>query len=67
MKTNVGTVDKVIRILLGIALLAYAFMGQAPMRWIGLIGVVPLVTALAGFCPLYKILGLNTCPRSSKP
>ena len=67
MKTNVGTADKVFRIVLGIALLVYAVLGQAPMRWIGLIGVIPLVTALMGFCPLYTLLGLNTCPMKSKP
>lgn len=59
MKCNVGTVDKVIRIILGLALISLVFVGpQTPWGWIGLI---PLVTGLVGFCPLYALLGLNTC------
>ena len=56
---NVGTVDKVIRIILGLVLLALVFVGpQTPWGWIG---VIPLVTGLIGFCPLYSVLGMNTC------
>jgi len=59
MKCNVGTIDKVIRIILGIVLISLVFVGpQTPWGWIGLI---PLVTGLVGFCPLYALLGLNTC------
>ena len=61
---NVGTVDRVVRVILGVALLAMVFVGpQTPWGWIGL---VPLVTALIGFCPAYKILGLNTCPLTTR-
>ena len=57
---NVGTVDKVIRIILGLVLLALVFVGpQTPWGWIG---IIPLVTGLIGFCPLYSVLGINTCP-----
>lgn len=56
---NVGNVDKVIRILLGLVLIALVFVGpQTPWGWIG---IVPLATGLIGFCPLYSILGINTC------
>ena len=57
---NVGGIDKVLRIVVGLVLIALVFVGpQTPWGWIGL---VPLVTGLIGFCPLYKIIGLNTCP-----
>ena len=59
MMKNVGTVDKVIRIILGLVLLALVFVGpQTPWGWIG---IIPLATGLIGFCPLYSILGMNTC------
>jgi hypothetical protein len=62
MKQNVGSMDRVLRVVLGLALLAYYFLGQGSMRWIGLIGLVPLITAALGTCPLYSILGISTCP-----
>jgi len=56
---NEGLIDRLVRIMLGAVLLALAFVGpQTP--W-GLIGVVPLVTGLVGFCPLYRLVGINTC------
>jgi len=62
MKTNVGTVDKGLRIVLGISLLSLVFLLKTDTRWFGLIGLVPLLTGLINFCPLYSLLGLNTCP-----
>jgi DUF2892 family protein len=65
MTTNVGTIDRILRIVIGIALIAFAlgFIAPgAPYAWIGWIGVVPLLTALVGSCPLYRIVGLSTCP-----
>lgn len=60
---NVGPVDRVIRVILGIALLAFFFLvPESPWHWAGLIGIVPLLTAAIGSCPLYTILGLSTCP-----
>jgi hypothetical protein len=53
-----------VRIVLGAGLLALVFLGpQTP--W-GFVGVVPLVTGLVGFCPLYRLLGLSTCPVAAK-
>ena len=59
MKKNVGMIDRVLRVVVGAGLLSLAFAGpQTP--W-GYIGIVPLVTALAGICPAYSIFGINTC------
>jgi len=61
---NVGGIDKYLRIAVGIVLIALVFVGpQSPLGWIG---VVPLVTGLLGFCPLYKLFGLNSCSISHK-
>jgi hypothetical protein len=65
MTTNVGTIDRIARIVVGIALIAFALGFIAPgtpSAWIGWIGVVPLLTALVGSCPLYSMIGLSTCP-----
>lgn len=63
MNRNVGTVDRIIRIIIGLALLWYALLA-APTgyNWVGWIGIIPLATALIGFCPLYTVLGIRTCP-----
>lgn len=64
MKTNEGNIDRILRIIVGAALIAIVFVGpQTPWGWIGL---VPLITGLVGFCPLYAILGINSCPVKSK-
>ena len=62
--TNEGTLDRAVRILAGIALLSLAVVG--PKSMLGLIGIVPLVTGVIGFCPLYRLLGLSTCPIPAK-
>jgi hypothetical protein len=62
MTTNVGSIDRVLRVIVGLALLAFAFMSASPYAWLGYIGVVPLLTAAIGSCPLYSLLGLSTCP-----
>ncbi|WP_019677409.1 YgaP family membrane protein [Arsukibacterium perlucidum] len=59
MKKNVGGIDKVIRIIAGVVLIALAATGTVGL-W-GWIGVVPLLTGLFNFCPLYSVLGMKTC------
>ena len=61
MNKNVGTIDKGLRIVVGLALLAYAIWGTSNYTWVGWLGVIPLVTAAIGWCPPYAILGINTC------
>lgn len=62
-KTNVGTIDRVIRAIIGIAALAAFFLlPEAGWRWWLLLGIVPLATAVMSSCPIYTILGLSTCP-----
>lgn len=63
---NVGTIDKVARIVVGAALIALTFVGPftATLYPWGLIGIVPLVTGLIGWCPAYSILGIRTCKTS---
>ena len=63
MKTNVGGADKILRIVAGIALLAWAVFGGPVWAWIG---IVPLATGLLGWCPAYTLVGMNTCPLSTK-
>ncbi len=58
MTANIGNTDRIIRIVVGIALIAWAVMGGPVWAWIG---VLPLVTGLVRICPAYSILGMNTC------
>lgn len=60
MKANVGGIDKILRVIVGLVLIGLAATGMVGV-W-GWIGVVPLLTGLIGWCPLYPLLGLNTCP-----
>ena len=60
MKTNEGTIDRALRIIAGLALIALAATGTVGV-W-GWIGLVPLATGLIGWCPAYTLLGINTCP-----
>lgn len=64
MKVNEGKLDRVLRVIAGLALLSLVFVGPQTM-W-GLIGIVPLLTGVVGYCPLYRVFGFNTCPLSSK-
>ncbi|MBT9539046.1 DUF2892 domain-containing protein [Thiobacillus sp.] len=63
MSCNVGSTDRIIRILAGLALIAWALMGGPAWAWIG---VVPLATGLFKFCPVYPLLGMNTCGTNKK-
>lgn len=59
MKCNEGSIDRIIRVIVGLVLIALVFVGpQTPWGWIG---VVPLLTGLIGWCPAYTLFGLNTC------
>ena len=60
MKSNVGGIDKILRIVVGLGLIGATVAGILP-AW-GYIGIVPLATGLMGWCPLYPLIGLNTCP-----
>lgn len=60
MKANVGGWDRGLRIAVGLLLVALAATGIA--GWWGWLGVIPLLTGLVRFCPLYSVMGLNTCP-----
>ncbi len=60
MKINEGGLDRAVRIVAGAALVALAATGKVGI-W-GYIGIVPLLTGLAGVCPAYMLLGINTCP-----
>ena len=64
MKANVGTIDRVLRIAAGLVLIGLAASGTVGM-W-GYIGVVPLLTGLFRFCPVYPLIGLNTCPMEKR-
>ena len=63
MPVNMGTIDQYVRIVLGLALIAYAFQNGLDIQgwhWVGLLGVVPLATAFFKSCPLYTALGIST-------
>jgi Protein of unknown function (DUF2892) len=63
-KTNEGTIDRALRIIVGLGLLVWFFVDQGTGFWhyAKLIGIVPLLTGLVGTCPVYSMLGLSTCP-----
>ncbi len=60
MSKNEGTIDRTLRVILGLVLLSLVFVG--PQTLWGLIGIVPLATGLIGNCPIYSVLGISTCP-----
>ena len=63
MTTNEGKTDRVIRVVVGLALIAMVFIGpQSPWGWIG---AVLVLTGLVGYCPLYGVFGINTCKLKS--
>ena len=61
---NVGGIDRILRIVVGLVLVGLAATGS--VGWWGWIGVVPLLTGLVGACPAYTLLGMNTCPMKNK-
>ena len=58
---NVGSIDKVVRFILGLILLSLFFFMKGNLKYLGLIGLVPILTATISFCPLYSIFGIKTC------
>ncbi|CAA0089961.1 Uncharacterised protein [Starkeya nomas] len=62
MTRNLGTTDRLLRVIIGLALLSLLVLLEGNLRWLGLVGLVPLLTAAIGNCPLYSIVGINTCP-----
>ena len=60
MKQNVGRVDRWIRIGIGVVLLSLVVFLSGGIRWIGLIGLIPLITGLVGYCPIYSLLKIKT-------
>ncbi|CAN1569227.1 Protein of unknown function DUF2892 [Paracoccaceae bacterium] len=62
--TNEGTIDRALRVAVGVALIVWFFLDQGQGFWhyAKLIGAVPILTGLIGWCPLYSILGVSTCP-----
>jgi len=60
MLTNESSIDRALRVVIGLVVLSLVVVGPKTM-W-GLVGLVPLLTGLVGFCPLYRLLGLSTCP-----
>lgn len=64
MSNNECGIDRVFRVIVGLALLAMVFVGpKTPWGWLGL---VPLATGIVGFCPLYRLLGISTCQLPSR-
>lgn len=61
MKKNVGSAERIIRFVIALGLFSLLFLLDAPMKYLGLIGLVPLATSLMGWCPLYTLIGINTC------
>lgn len=62
MQMNIGHTDRLVRLTIAVILLGLAFVLPTPLKWISLIGLVPLLTGLIRWCPLYTLFGLNTCP-----
>ena len=67
MPRNVGRLDRAIRLVIGIGLLGLYGALQPPLRYVTLLGLIPLGTALSGNCPMYTLFGISTCPRGPAP
>ena len=65
LRHNVGPADRLFRVILGLAILSLAFVG--PRTFWGYLGLIPLLTAVVGSCPMYTVFGISTCPRVAKP
>ncbi len=65
MKTNIHPVERVFRVIIGLILISLAFWG--PSNFWFLLGIIPVVTGLSGWCPLYTMLGISTCKIKTSP
>lgn len=65
MTRNEGYIVRVVRVIIGLAILSLVFIG--PKTLFGLVGLVPLITGLAGYCPVYGLFNFRTCPLSNSP
>lgn len=68
MSHNVGVTDRIIRIVVGLALIAFAFRNGYPIQgwhWAGLVGLIPLLTGIFATCPAYSLLGFSSCERET--
>lgn len=61
MPVNIGTLDRIVRLVFALSLAAVFLFAPSPFRWIGLIAAIPLLTGASAFCPLYSLFGVNTC------
>ncbi len=61
MQQNVGNIEKIARVVIGLGLLSLIFILEGNMRWVGLAGIILIVTAAIGWCPISSVLGINTC------
>ncbi|HEY9080310.1 DUF2892 domain-containing protein [Magnetovibrio sp.] len=61
MKSNVGSIDRILRIVIGVAAVTFAMLSDHELAIWGLIGIVPLFTAVIGWCPAYLPFGIKTC------
>jgi len=66
MKTNVGGIDRFLRIVIGVGVISLVFILEGSLKWLGLVGLVPLLTGLFGYCPVYALLGISSCPLKSR-
>jgi hypothetical protein len=60
LRLNVGWHDRLIRILIGLAIIAGVWIWLVHDRWLALIGIIPILTAIGGWCPVYEVLGMTT-------
>ncbi|MGD8784749.1 MAG: DUF2892 domain-containing protein [Thioalkalispiraceae bacterium] len=67
MQQNMGKLDVAIRYILGIVLLAIVVLAEGPWRWVGLIGIIPIATAVINWCPIYRLFGISTRERGHGP
>ncbi len=68
-KINMGAADRIVRLILGVVLIAFAIpigFPQTGWNWLGWVGAIPILTAILGTCPLYTLFGCSTCPVSDR-